>query len=99
MAFSGYPDGHKALSELARVLRPNGRLVIIDVNYPADANRLGTALVELWKRSGDLIRDMHALFTERASTRSTARSAGSAAFTSTSPKAGEQARHALHARK
>lgn len=64
MAFSGYPDGHKALSELARVLRPNGRLVIIDINYPADANRLGTALVELWKRSGDLIRDMHALFTE-----------------------------------
>ena len=65
MAFSGYPDGRKALSELARVMRPAGKLVIIDVNYPCDANRLGTALVGLWKRSGDLIRDMPALFAER----------------------------------
>ena len=64
MAFSGYPDGRAALAELARVMRPAGKLVIIDVNYPSDANRLGTALVELWKRSGDLIRDMHALFAE-----------------------------------
>ena len=64
MAFSGYPDGHKALSELVRVLSPKGRLVILDVNYPSDGNRLGTGLVELWKRSGDLIRDMHALFSK-----------------------------------
>jgi SAM-dependent methyltransferase len=64
MAFTGYPDGRKALSELVRVLRPGGRLVIIDVNYPSDGNRLGTILVESWKRSGDLIRDMHALFAE-----------------------------------
>ena len=64
MAFSGYPDGRKALSELARVLRPNGRMVIIDINYPSDGNRLGTAFVNLWKRSGDLIRDMQALFAE-----------------------------------
>jgi ubiquinone/menaquinone biosynthesis C-methylase UbiE len=64
MAFSGYPDGRKALSELARVMRPAGKLVIIDVNHPSDANRLGTALVEQWKRSGDPIRDMHALLAE-----------------------------------
>jgi len=64
MAFSGYPDGRKAMIELARVLRPGGQLVIIDVNYPSDGNRLGTILVALWKRSGDLIRDMHALFAE-----------------------------------
>jgi hypothetical protein len=32
--------------------------------YPADGNRLGTALVELWKRTGDLIRDMGVLFAE-----------------------------------
>jgi len=64
MAFSGYPDGRRALGEMTRVLRPGGRLVIVDVNYPSSGNRLGTALVELWKRSGDLIRDMLALFAE-----------------------------------
>jgi ubiquinone/menaquinone biosynthesis C-methylase UbiE len=63
-AFSGYPDGRRALSELVRVLRPEGRVIVLDVNYPSDGNRAGTALVEIWKRSGDLIRDMPALFAE-----------------------------------
>lgn len=61
MSFSGYPDGARAMSELRRVLRPGGRLVLIDVNYPGDGNRLGTALVGIWRRSGDLIRDMSRL--------------------------------------
>jgi ubiquinone/menaquinone biosynthesis C-methylase UbiE len=64
MAFSGYPDGRRALSEMIRVLRPLGRVVIIDVNFPSDGNRLGSALVGLWKRSGDLIRDMRSLFAD-----------------------------------
>ena len=64
MSFSGYPDGARAMSELRRVLRPGGRLVLIDVNYPSDGNRLGTALVGMWKRSGDLIRDMDRQFGE-----------------------------------
>lgn len=64
MAFSGYPDGRRALSEMTRVLRPGGDLVLIDVNYPADANRWGSGIVELWKRSGDVVRDMGALFSE-----------------------------------
>ena len=33
MAFSGYPDGNRAMSELHRVLKPGGRLVIIDIEY------------------------------------------------------------------
>jgi len=61
MAFSGYPDGHRAMSELHRVLKPGGRLVIIDVEYPADRNRLGMIATQLWGALGDLIRDLGAL--------------------------------------
>ncbi len=62
MAFTGYPDGAAAAAELARVLAPGGRLVLVDVNYPRDGNRLGTALVErFWKPLGDLVRDLPAL--------------------------------------
>ena len=46
------------------MLKPAGRLVLIDINYPADGNWLGTRLTELWKYAGDLIRDMDALFHE-----------------------------------
>ena len=62
MAFSGYPNGQRAMSELHRVLRPRGRLVLIDVGYPHDGNRPGSTLVGIWKRSGDVIRDMPPLF-------------------------------------
>jgi ubiquinone/menaquinone biosynthesis C-methylase UbiE len=65
MAFSGYPDARKALGEMLRVLKPDGYLVLIDVNYPADGNWIGTRLTDLWKRAGDLVRDMRALFRER----------------------------------
>jgi ubiquinone/menaquinone biosynthesis C-methylase UbiE len=64
MSFTGYPDATKVMSELSRVLRPGGRVVMIDVNYPSNDNRPGTAIANLWKRTGDLIRDMHRLFTE-----------------------------------
>jgi ubiquinone/menaquinone biosynthesis C-methylase UbiE len=64
MSFSGYPDGRRAMSELSRALRPGGRLVLIDVNYPSNGNCVGASLVHLWKCAGDLIRDMPALFGE-----------------------------------
>ncbi|MFQ5474072.1 MAG: class I SAM-dependent methyltransferase [Dehalococcoidia bacterium] len=65
MAFSGYPDGKAAMSEMRRVLKPGGRLVMIDVNYPSDGNRPGTFMTNLWKdQFGDLIRDMDSLFLE-----------------------------------
>ena len=64
MSFSGYPNGRAALAEMSRVLRPGGDLVLIDVDYPDDENRVGTVLAELWRRSGDLIRDMDVLLRE-----------------------------------
>ncbi len=62
MAFTGYPNAERALAEMARVLRPGGDIVMIDVNYPANGNRLGTMLTRAWKVTGDLIRDMGPLF-------------------------------------
>jgi ubiquinone/menaquinone biosynthesis C-methylase UbiE len=62
MAFTAYPDGRKAMSEFHRVLRAGGRLVLIDVEYPADRNWLGTKMTGFWIAVGDIVRDMGALF-------------------------------------
>jgi ubiquinone/menaquinone biosynthesis C-methylase UbiE len=62
MAFTGYPDGQLALSEISRVLRPSGRIVMVDISFPQDGNRLGTALTNAWKAGGDIIRHMPELF-------------------------------------
>lgn len=62
MAFTAYPDGQKALGELHRVLKPGGKLVMVDVNFPLDGNRLGTLLTKGWIAGGDIVRDMGPLF-------------------------------------
>jgi ubiquinone/menaquinone biosynthesis C-methylase UbiE len=64
MAFTGYPDGRRAMSELKRVLHPmGGRLVILDIGYPTNKRKtLGIILTNIWKACGDIIRDMGALF-------------------------------------
>lgn len=64
MAFSGYPDGNKALREMKRVLKPGGRLLMVDFDYPKDRNVLGYAFVRLWEKLGDIIKDMDALLTK-----------------------------------
>ena len=64
MAFSGYPDGVTALAEMGRVLKPGGKLVMIDIDYPKDRNWLGMAMTKFWMTSGDIIRDMGKLFAE-----------------------------------
>ncbi len=68
MAFSGYPDGRTALAEMVRVLKPQGRIVLIDVGYPDNGHWLGCRLVELWKRTGDIVRDLAPLFAEQGLT-------------------------------
>jgi ubiquinone/menaquinone biosynthesis C-methylase UbiE len=62
MAFTGYPDGRKALIEIRRVLKPNGRFVLVDVDYPNSHNRIGNYATRLWAGLGDILRDMAALF-------------------------------------
>lgn len=62
MAFSGYPDGERAMAEIRRVVRTHGRVVMIDVGYPQSGNPIGNALTNLWKFAGDVIRDMPPLF-------------------------------------
>ncbi len=60
-ALSAVPDGMAAVREMARVLRPGGRLVLVDACYPSDANRAGTALARLWELGGDWLRDEAAM--------------------------------------
>lgn len=64
MAFTGYPDAQLALSEMHRVLRKGGRLVMVDINYPLDGNWIGTMLTRTWQVGGDIIRDMGQLFNQ-----------------------------------
>jgi ubiquinone/menaquinone biosynthesis C-methylase UbiE len=58
MAFTGYPDGMRAMQEFHRVLRRGGRLVLIDIAYPSNGNWLGVRLTQMWASLGDIIRDI-----------------------------------------
>jgi ubiquinone/menaquinone biosynthesis C-methylase UbiE len=62
MSFTGYPDGAQAMREISRVLRPGGRFVMVDVNYPLEESWLGNRLARMWASFGDILRDMGALF-------------------------------------
>jgi ubiquinone/menaquinone biosynthesis C-methylase UbiE len=64
MAFSGYPNGRRAMAELFRVLKEGGRLLIVDFNYPSNRNRLGYWLTKLMESAGDTIRDIPKIIQE-----------------------------------
>ena len=57
MAFTGYPNAKRAMSEFYRVLKDGGKLLIVDFEYPANRNRAGYWLTKLMASAGDTIRD------------------------------------------
>jgi ubiquinone/menaquinone biosynthesis C-methylase UbiE len=58
---SGLPDGERALSEMARVLRADGRVVLLGIGIPSDGNWLGTKLARLWESMGDVLYNQRSL--------------------------------------
>lgn len=58
MAFSGYPNGQKAMKELTRVLKPDGKLLILDYDFPKNRNILGYGAVKFIELCGDIIRNV-----------------------------------------
>lgn len=56
-AFSAIPDADAALDEMIRVLRPGGKLVIIDAGEARDGNPVAAGLAWLWSLIGDYMRD------------------------------------------
>ena len=62
MAFTAYPDGIRAMSEIHRVLKPGGRLIMVDIGYPRDRNRMGMLATKAWIAMGDIVRNMDPIF-------------------------------------
>lgn len=65
-AFSSYPDGAQAISEMLRVLTRDGRIVLIDFSHPKNGNFIGTHIIqylEAFERDfGLTIRKLNLLF-------------------------------------
>jgi ubiquinone/menaquinone biosynthesis C-methylase UbiE len=55
--FSAIPDGPAALREMHRILRPQGRVALVDACFPDDGNRIARGLGRLWELFGDQLRD------------------------------------------
>ncbi len=64
MAFTGYPDGNKAMTEFKRVLKKDGKLLLVDFDYPNNRNGFGYIIVKLWEKFGDIIKDINSLLTK-----------------------------------
>ncbi len=61
MAFSGYPDGEKAILEMLRTLKKDGILLLLDYDYPPNRNFFGYYIVRFIELCGDIMKDIGSL--------------------------------------
>lgn len=56
-AFSAFPDAETAMDEMVRVVKPGGKLIIVDAGEAQDGNAMAHFLAQLWSAFGDYMRD------------------------------------------
>ncbi len=56
-AFSAFTDAERALDEMVRVIRPGGKVIVVDAGEASDGNAMAHFLAALWEWSGDYMRD------------------------------------------
>lgn len=64
-AFSAFPDAEDAMDEMVRVLKPGGKLIIVDAGEAADGNLTAHLLAKTWEALGDYMRDEGPLMAAR----------------------------------
>lgn len=55
--FSALPDADAAMDEMVRVVRPGGRVIIVDAGEASNGNRIAHLLAKTWTALGDYMRD------------------------------------------
>ncbi len=56
-AFSAFPDADAAMDEMIRVVKPGGKVIIVDAGESKGGNLMARWLANLWELLGDYMRD------------------------------------------